>query len=225
VVRTAWYQALRGFFERYDYFVLPSAQVFRSMRDRLAEGDRGHTMDTYHRWMEVMIPATCRAVRAVRARGLQRARLPMGLQIVAPNHSDLACLQLAHAYDQATAGSPSDRRRCCNAARLSPSHHLPASRNARTAFTVASGCSSISQWPASLITAGCTSLAPARITSAMVSPKTFHRRPQARHGELGTFEEFFVVDRILIERGELAKPARIAPGAHRAWQNAGAPPR
>jgi amidase len=26
----------------------------------------------------------------------------MGMQIVAPNHGELACLQLAHAYDQAT---------------------------------------------------------------------------------------------------------------------------
>jgi amidase len=26
----------------------------------------------------------------------------MGLQIVAANHGELACLQLAHAYDQAT---------------------------------------------------------------------------------------------------------------------------
>ena len=28
VVRTAWYQAIRHFFERYDYFVLPTAQLF-----------------------------------------------------------------------------------------------------------------------------------------------------------------------------------------------------
>ena len=41
VVRTAWYQAVRAFFERYDYFLLPSAQVFPfDANTRLAEGDR-----------------------------------------------------------------------------------------------------------------------------------------------------------------------------------------
>ena len=59
VVRTAWYQAVRAFFERYDYFLLPSGQVFPFD----AETDwpkeiAGKTMDTYHRWMEVMIPVT-----------------------------------------------------------------------------------------------------------------------------------------------------------------------
>jgi amidase len=28
--------------------------------------------------------------------------LPIGIQIVGPNHADLACLQLAYAYDAAT---------------------------------------------------------------------------------------------------------------------------
>jgi len=30
------------------------------------------------------------------------AGLPIGIQIVGPNHADLACLQLAYAYDTAT---------------------------------------------------------------------------------------------------------------------------
>jgi amidase len=35
--------------------------------------------------------------------GFSDRGLPMGLQIVGPNHGEFACLQLAHAYDQATA--------------------------------------------------------------------------------------------------------------------------
>jgi amidase len=102
--RTAWYQAARTFFERYDYFILPAGQVFPF--DATADWPKsinGRAMDTYHRWMEVMIPvtmSTCPAV-AVPA-GFDRRGLPMGLQIVGPPQGDLACLQLAQAYDEAT---------------------------------------------------------------------------------------------------------------------------
>ena len=34
--------------------------------------------------------------------GFNAAGLPMGMQIVSANHAEYACLQLAHAYDQAT---------------------------------------------------------------------------------------------------------------------------
>ena len=104
VVRTAWYQAVRTFFERYDYFVLPSGQVFPF--DAALDWPKsiaGRSMDTYHRWMEVMIPVTMSGCPALTVpAGFNDRGLPMGLQIVAPNHGELACLQLAHAYDQAT---------------------------------------------------------------------------------------------------------------------------
>jgi amidase len=103
-VRTAWYQAVRSFFERYDYFVLPSGQVFPF--DAALDWPKsiaGRTMDTYHRWMEVMIPVTMSSCPALTVPvGFNDRGLPMGLQIVAPNHGELACLQLAYAYDQAT---------------------------------------------------------------------------------------------------------------------------
>jgi amidase len=34
--------------------------------------------------------------------GFGASGLPIGIQIVGPNHAELACLQLAFAYDQAT---------------------------------------------------------------------------------------------------------------------------
>jgi len=103
-VRSTWYQAVRVFFERYDYFVLPSAQVFPF--DAAIDWPKsiaGKTMDTYHRWMEVMIPVTMSSCPALTVPvGFDARNLPMGLQIVGPNHGELACLQLAYAYDQAT---------------------------------------------------------------------------------------------------------------------------
>ena len=104
VVRTAWYQSVRAFFEKYDYFILPAGQVFPfDANVDWPKSIAGKTMDTYHRWMEVMIPVTmsiCPAL-AVPA-GFGDRGLPMGLQIMGPNHGEFALLQLAHAYDEAT---------------------------------------------------------------------------------------------------------------------------
>ena len=104
VVRTAWYHALRTFFERYDYWIMPSASVFPfDANTDWPKQVGGRTMDTYHRWMEVMIPVTMSSCPALGVPvGFNSAGLPMGMQIVAPNHRDFACLQLAYAYDQAT---------------------------------------------------------------------------------------------------------------------------
>ncbi|HJU27583.1 MAG TPA: amidase family protein, partial [Candidatus Binataceae bacterium] len=102
--RTEWYHAVRRLFGKYDYFVLPSAQVFPF--DASVHWPReiaGRAMDTYHRWMEVTIPVTMAGCPALNVpAGFNRAGLPIGMQIVGPNHGELACLQLAYAYDQAT---------------------------------------------------------------------------------------------------------------------------
>ena len=103
-VRTAWYHAVRSFFERYDYWLMPSASVFPF--DATTDWPKdvgGRTMDTHHRWMEVMIPVTMSSCPSLSVPvGFNGAGLPMGMQIVAPNHGELACLELSYAYDQAT---------------------------------------------------------------------------------------------------------------------------
>jgi amidase len=103
-VRTAWYHAVRTFFEKYDYFILPAGQVFPF--DATVDWPKaidGKSMDTYHRWMEVMIPVTMSSCPALAVPGGFNDRgLPMGLQIMGTNHGELACLQLAAAYDEAT---------------------------------------------------------------------------------------------------------------------------
>ncbi len=103
-VRSEWYQAVRRFFENYDYLIIPSAQVFPfDTSTHWPKEIDGVKMDTYHRWMEVAIPVTMSGCPALAApAGFNQHGLPMGFQIVAPNNSELACLQLAHAYDLAT---------------------------------------------------------------------------------------------------------------------------
>ena len=103
-VRTAWYQAVRRFFEKYDFMIAPAGQVFPfDAAIHWPKEVGGVSMDTYHRWMEVMIPISMSGCPALSApAGFNERGLPMGIQIVGPNHAEMACMQLAHAYDQAT---------------------------------------------------------------------------------------------------------------------------
>jgi amidase len=101
-VRTAWYHAVRRLFEAYDFLVLPSTQVFPfPVEWRWPKEIAGRTMDTYHRWMEVVIPVTMSGCPALALPvGFNTAGLPTGMQVVAPNHGEHALLQLARAYEQ-----------------------------------------------------------------------------------------------------------------------------
>ena len=102
--RTAWYQAVRMFFEKYDFIIAPAGQVFPfDATIHWPKEVGGVAMDTYHRWMQVMIPISMSGCPALSApAGFDDRGLPMGIQIVGPNHAEMACMQLAHAYDQAT---------------------------------------------------------------------------------------------------------------------------
>src|ERR1019366_5298558 len=103
-VRSAWYQVVRALFEHYDFLIAPAGQVFPfDARVHWPTEVGGRTMDTYHRWMEVMIPITMSGCPALSVpAGFNAAGLPMGIQIVGPNHGEMSCLQLAYAYDQVT---------------------------------------------------------------------------------------------------------------------------
>lgn len=103
-VRSSWYQHLLGVFARYDILVLPSAQVFPfAVETHWPREIAGRTMDTYHRWMQVVIPATMSGCPALNVpAGFNAAGLPMGMQLWGPNQSELLLLQVAQAYEDAT---------------------------------------------------------------------------------------------------------------------------
>jgi amidase len=102
-VRTAWSNAVQRFFERYDYFVVPTAQLFPF--DAELHWPRevgGVTMQTYHEWMKVALFVTLSGCPALAVpAGFSAQGLPIGIQIVAPNRRELDCLQLAYAYEAA----------------------------------------------------------------------------------------------------------------------------
>ena len=102
--RSAWYQALNTLFKRYDYLLLPSAQVFPfDAAEPWPKVVGGQVMDTYHRWMEVVIGPTLAGLPSMSVPvGFNAAGLPMGLQIIGPAQADHAVLQLAFAHEQLT---------------------------------------------------------------------------------------------------------------------------
>jgi amidase len=104
VVRTEWYHAVRRFFEKYDFFIVPTAQLFPfDVNTHWPQEIAGKKMETYHEWMKGVLPITMSGCPALAVpAGFSDQGLPIGIQIVGPNHADISCLQLAHAYDVAT---------------------------------------------------------------------------------------------------------------------------
>jgi len=108
VARSDLYRAVLDAFEHFDFLILPSAQVFPfDAGERWPKTIAGRTMDTYHRWMEVVILPTltgCPALSVPAGFAVQgpSAGLPMGLQIIGRPRDDLSVLQLGHAWEQAT---------------------------------------------------------------------------------------------------------------------------
>lgn len=102
--RTRFYGAVMKLFETYDYILAPSAQVFPFDKEIHWPSEiDGRAMDTYHRWMETVTPWSLSNLPAMGMPvGFDRRGLPMGVQLIGKDNADLAVLQLAHAYEQAT---------------------------------------------------------------------------------------------------------------------------
>ena len=100
--RTAFYQRMLALFDRYDYLALPTAQVWPfDVSERWPSQINDVVMDTYHRWMEVVIYATFAGLPCISVpAGFNEDGLPMGLQIIGKPQADFSVLQLAHAYEQ-----------------------------------------------------------------------------------------------------------------------------
>ena len=104
IVRTDWSQTVRKFFERYDFLVLPTAQVFPfDIKQHWPREISGQEMQTYHEWMKGTLLVTMSGCPALAApAGFNSAGLPIGIQIIAPNRQEFSCLQLAYAYENSS---------------------------------------------------------------------------------------------------------------------------
>jgi amidase len=103
VTRTHFYQSMLRLFESFDVLAIPVAQVWPfDIQARWPQHINGQAMDTYHRWMEVVIYATFAGLPAISVpAGFNAQGLPMGLQLIGKPQGDFALLQVAYAYEQA----------------------------------------------------------------------------------------------------------------------------
>src|SRR6056297_654979 len=104
VIRSDWFRRAADLFDTYDALVLPTAQVWPfPMSWDWPKEVAGVAMDTYHRWMEVMIPASLAGLPAVAVpAGFGPNGLPMGVQLIGRRGADGGLLRLAQAYHEAT---------------------------------------------------------------------------------------------------------------------------
>ncbi len=104
VIRSKWYAKAARMFDHFDAVVLPTAQVWPFPADwRWPEEIAGRKMDTYHRWMEVVVPASLIGLPALSVpAGFGAQGLPCGMQIIGRSGDDAGVLAIGQAYHLAT---------------------------------------------------------------------------------------------------------------------------
>lgn len=104
VTRSQWFRRAAELFHQVDVLALPAAQMWPF--DVTLDWPRSigtTTMDTYHRWMEVVVPASLIGLPALCVPvGFGADGLPMGLQLIGPRGSDARLLRLAEAWHRVT---------------------------------------------------------------------------------------------------------------------------
>ena len=101
-VRAAWFRTVVDIFARFDFLVLPSAQVFPfPIEQHWPREIAGTVMDTYHRWMQVMATGTLSGCPIISVPvGFDDKERSMGMQIIGRPRGDAEVLSLARAYEE-----------------------------------------------------------------------------------------------------------------------------
>jgi amidase len=104
VIRSRWYAHAARLFQTFDAVALPSAQVWPfPVEWRWPQSIGTRTMDTYHRWMEVVIPASLIGLPALSIPvGFGAGGLPMGMQLAGRVGDDCGILAMGQAWHLAT---------------------------------------------------------------------------------------------------------------------------
>ncbi|MBL8561453.1 MAG: amidase [Gemmobacter sp.] len=119
VIRSRWYARAARLFDRFDALVMPAAQVWPFPAEwRWPQAINGRQMDTYHRWMEVVVPVSLIGLPSLAVpcgfgrqglsqqghpqQGHPQQGLPMGMQIIGRFGADARLLALGEAYHRAT---------------------------------------------------------------------------------------------------------------------------
>jgi len=104
IIRNNWNTELDRMFKMYDFLVLPTAQVFPYSKEiHWPKEINGKPMDTYHRWMEVVILGSLGGIPVVNVPvGFDPKGRPMGMQVMGKFGDDKKVLEFALAYERIT---------------------------------------------------------------------------------------------------------------------------
>ncbi len=104
VIRSRWYAHAARLFDRFDLLVMPSAQVWPfPVEWRWPQSINRITMDTYHRWMEVVVPVSLIGLPSLNVPvGFGAQGLPMGMQLIGRTGADADVLAIGQTYHLAT---------------------------------------------------------------------------------------------------------------------------
>jgi len=104
VLRSQWFQRAAELFESYDALLLPTTQVWPFPADMSYPDEiDGRQMDTYHRWMEVVIPIGLIGLPCLNIPvGFGSNGLPAGLQLFGARDQDAKLLQMGQIWHDAT---------------------------------------------------------------------------------------------------------------------------
>ncbi|GHG79903.1 amidase [Pseudodonghicola xiamenensis] len=104
VIRSDWFRKVVALLEDYDALVLPTAQAWPfDVNVPWPTSIAGRAMDTYHRWMEVVVPVSITGLPSLAVpAGFGDQGLPMGFQIFGRRGADVQILALGAAYHAAT---------------------------------------------------------------------------------------------------------------------------
>ena len=102
--KSKWYNSASQLFEKFDLLVLPSTQVWPfDLAEIYPVSINSQDMDTYHRWMQVTIPAGLLGLPVVNIPiGFGKKGLPAGLQLIGSKGSDGHILSIAQAWHEHT---------------------------------------------------------------------------------------------------------------------------
>ena len=104
VIRSRWYARVAKLFGDYDALIMPTAQVWPfPVEWRWPERIVERVMDTYHRWMEVVIPVSLAGLPSLNVPvGFGAQGLPMGMQVFGAFGADAKVLAMGQQYHLAT---------------------------------------------------------------------------------------------------------------------------
>ncbi len=103
LIRSDYLRTLAEFYSRFDAMLMPTAQVWPFDGETLwPRSIAGRAMDTYHRWMELVLPVSLVGLPSLAVPAGRGANgLPMGLQIAGPLGADRNILELGEGWHRA----------------------------------------------------------------------------------------------------------------------------